>query len=163
MSDARPAIRLEITITGGTTELVDLLHQLLDVLSPTIEGVAAPTTPAPEPVIEPAPEPAPTVTAKPKREYSPETLEKLRANAARARAAKFQPRLVEPLTGGDGSVVNTAAGRAFCWDPVEADFQQVRNWAVQRGLLFETWDDDLPRVNRKREQLGLPVFKRKFR
>jgi hypothetical protein len=46
-------------------------------------------------------------------------------------------------------------------DPVAADFNQVGHWAGQRGLQFSTWDD-LPAVNRKREALSLPPFKRSF-
>lgn len=43
----------------------------------------------------------------------------------------------------------------------EADFEQVRQWAGERGLRFETWDD-LPRINAKADQLGIAGFKRKF-
>ena len=48
------------------------------------------------------------------------------------------------------------------FEPIEADFDQVRTWAGQRWILFEGWDD-LPAVNAKRERLQLPTFKRKFR
>lgn len=45
--------------------------------------------------------------------------------------------------------------------PIEVDLDQVRTWASQRGLQFRDWDD-LPGVNRKREQLGQATFKRKL-
>ena len=45
--------------------------------------------------------------------------------------------------------------------PIEADLATIHAWSVQRGIPCTTWDD-LPGVNRKREQLGLPTFKRKF-
>ena len=46
-------------------------------------------------------------------------------------------------------------------EPISVDFEQVRSWAGARGINFEEWDD-LPVVNRKREYLGLPLFKRSF-
>lgn len=45
--------------------------------------------------------------------------------------------------------------------PIVADHATVKSWAAQRGLPFVTWDD-LPRVNSKREQLGLMPFARAF-
>ena len=158
MRDARPTIKMEFTITGGTVELVHLMQQLMSAL--TIES----SIPAEDVPDRAYPTPASQEpTGKPKRKLSPETLAKLRDNAAKARAAKFHPRMVEPMTGEDDSVVDTYTDRVFCWNPVEADFQQVRDWAIKHGICFETWDDDLPRVNRKRESLSLPIFKRKFR
>ncbi|MDR3534001.1 MAG: hypothetical protein P4L90_25975 [Rhodopila sp.] len=46
-------------------------------------------------------------------------------------------------------------------DPVFADFSFVARWAGERGIAFKEWDD-LPKVNTKREALGLPTFKRSF-
>lgn len=46
-------------------------------------------------------------------------------------------------------------------EPIAADFEQVRQWADQRGMAFSSWDD-LPAVNRKRDTLGIATFKRRF-
>jgi hypothetical protein len=46
-------------------------------------------------------------------------------------------------------------------EPIAADFEQVRRWAAERGIVFASWDD-LPAVNRRRERLGLAAFKRDF-
>lgn len=45
--------------------------------------------------------------------------------------------------------------------PIAVEFEQVRRWAGERGMQFRTWED-LPQVNRKREQLGQATFKRNF-
>lgn len=44
---------------------------------------------------------------------------------------------------------------------VEATYDIVARWAAERGVSFLCWDD-LPRVNRKREDLGLATFKRRM-
>lgn len=46
-------------------------------------------------------------------------------------------------------------------EPIAVDFDQVRQWAAQRGITFSSWDD-LPAVNRKRDALGIATFKRRF-
>lgn len=61
-------------------------------------------------------------------------------------------------------VKSTAAPRPLPADPsepIEADLATINAWSAQRGIPCKTWDD-LGAVNRKREQLGLPSFKRKF-
>jgi hypothetical protein len=57
--------------------------------------------------------------------------------------------------------VSTAVQRAAPGEPIAADITAVRAWAGQRGLPFLSWDD-LPRVNDRRERLGLPAFKRDY-
>lgn len=42
-----------------------------------------------------------------------------------------------------------------------ADLDTIRIWASQRGILIRDWED-LPKVNDKRESLGLPRFSRLF-
>lgn len=44
---------------------------------------------------------------------------------------------------------------------IAADFGTILKFAMTRGLKFESWDD-LPRVNRKREDLNLPTYARKM-
>jgi hypothetical protein len=56
------------------------------------------------------------------------------------------------------TVVPAAAEPA---DPVEAGFEAVAAWAAPRGISLLSWED-LPRVNRKREDLGLALFKRQM-
>jgi hypothetical protein len=46
-------------------------------------------------------------------------------------------------------------------EPVEAGFDVVAQWAGPRGITFASWED-LPRVNSKREDHGLPTFKRRM-
>jgi hypothetical protein len=41
-----------------------------------------------------------------------------------------------------------------------ADFEQIRAWAVQRGIPFLSWDQ-LPAVNRARSRFDLPRFERR--
>lgn len=45
------------------------------------------------------------------------------------------------------------------YEPVEASYDTVREWAAARGIEFTTWDH-LRIVNAKREDLALPPFKR---
>ncbi len=56
--------------------------------------------------------------------------------------------------------VNEAAEAAY--EPILANFGQVLKWAEVRGLPFKSWDD-LPAVNRRREDFELPLFKRQMR
>ena len=46
--------------------------------------------------------------------------------------------------------------------PAVANFQTVLSWAAARSIQFTSWDD-LPVVNRKRDEFGLPHFAREFR
>lgn len=43
-----------------------------------------------------------------------------------------------------------------------ADYGVVLKFAMSRSMKFESWDD-LPSVNRKREDLDMPTFKRNLR
>lgn len=45
--------------------------------------------------------------------------------------------------------------------PIAVEFEQVRRWAGERGLSFQSWED-LPVINRKRDALNQPTFKRSF-
>ena len=45
--------------------------------------------------------------------------------------------------------------------PIAADFDQVRRWAAEKGVRFDTWED-LPAVNDARDRIFLPTFKRLF-
>jgi hypothetical protein len=82
------------------------------------------------------------------RQLSPECLDRLRANAAKARAAR-QPRP-------DPSERPYPAGGA-----ISADFKTVLEYAEPRHILCLSWDD-LPRVNAIRDRAGLLPFKRAF-
>lgn len=45
--------------------------------------------------------------------------------------------------------------------PISAGFPEVKEWARDRGIRFDTWED-LPGVNDARERVYLPTFKRAF-
>lgn len=45
--------------------------------------------------------------------------------------------------------------------PVLMDFEQVRKWASERGVTFDSWDD-LPRVNARAEAIGHRRIARQF-
>ena len=47
------------------------------------------------------------------------------------------------------------------FEPIEADFNTVRRWAAVRGMPFKDWND-LPGINKRREEFELAPFKRKF-
>jgi hypothetical protein len=47
------------------------------------------------------------------------------------------------------------------FEPQEVDFNQVVAWAAVRNIRFKSWDD-LPAINRRREEFELPTFKRKL-
>jgi hypothetical protein len=56
-----------------------------------------------------------------------------------------------------------AATTEACTDEaISAEYSTARQWAAQRGVEFVTWED-LPRVNDRRDSLGLARFKRSFR
>lgn len=193
------------------TELRDI-DRLLDDYDAPYEPIAYDrATPAPavqsKPVAAPAAVP---VQIKPKRQYSPETLERMRQTAANARAvlaakkADATPAVTAPavapvdlsplaaiatprktLTAAEVvemrvapvpaapqpktrmealMIVSKAVSRPQQTAPLPAaaaSFEFVARWAGERGIAFKEWDD-LPRVNAKRETLGLPTFKREF-
>lgn len=47
------------------------------------------------------------------------------------------------------------------FEPQEVEFNQVVAWAAVRNIRFKSWDD-LPAINRRREEFELPTFKRKL-
>lgn len=47
------------------------------------------------------------------------------------------------------------------FEPVEVEFNQLQKWAAARNMPCKTWDD-LPAINRRREEFELPCFKRKL-
>lgn len=46
-------------------------------------------------------------------------------------------------------------------DPIGVSFNDVQRWAAVRNLVFKSWDD-LPKINKRREEFELAPFKRKF-
>jgi len=62
----------------------------------------------------------------------------------------------------DGDLAPEPEPDPAAYEPIEADLATIAAWAGPRGLTVKTWDD-LPAVNRRREHLRLPPFKRAFR
>lgn len=60
------------------------------------------------------------------------------------------------------AAVASSERRGAGGEPILVDLAAVATWSGPRGLPCQTWDD-LPAINRKREQLGLPRFARAFR
>ena len=83
-----------------------------------------------------------------RRQISPEGRETLRANAAKARAARH--------------FIKDPSDRPYPrGGSIAADFETVLAYAEPRGILFREWDE-LPRVNTVRDRAGLLPFKRLF-
>lgn len=69
-----------------------------------------------------------------------------------------QPKSSQPPVTRAESITRVSASLS---GPQVADFDTVAAWAAQRGVQFREWDD-LPKVNRKREDLLLMPFARKL-
>lgn len=115
--------------------------------------VPAPLASAPPPVeaLSPSPAVAAARPARPPRrkpEITEEGLARIRENAAKARAAMAAKRAAAKAAEAppDGATVAT--------------YDQIATWSAPRGIPFAGWED-LPRVNAKRTELGLPPFARK--
>jgi hypothetical protein len=133
--------------------------------APTVGGGMAQSEPAAPPTVE--------VKAKKKRQYSPETLQIMRDNAARMRARKAGKAIAEPPPSASAPVAASVPAekpdstprppapppRAPLADgkPRKADFDTIRIWAGQRGLQFFS-AADLDAVNARCARLGLPPF-----
>jgi hypothetical protein len=101
-----------------------------------------------------APAPAPLPPAAPKPPVS--RIDVMRQIAAvRAPFKPTLPASVSPL-GDFRPIAETGP------DHVPAPFEAIHAWAAGRGIEFRTWDD-LPVVNRKREDLGAVRFSRDYR